>query len=438
MGRLDEKRIYGPTGIYYFELFFLSCNINQSKKHSNMSLSQAMSLNNLDYSPLTDPSVAIQRQVVIRYPEKSTYSSGEKIVIKLSGTTFLDAKNSAFTFKFLPTGTGLWSFGKDQGSAMNLFNRVRVLAPNGACISDVERSNVFRALANRLKQSKDYIAATGASYGFGLINQASNETYPFTLPLRYLSPFFESDQLLPPQLTDGMTIELYLETPSQAMSTGTSDQQYTIEEPELSLDTSQLADAALRSILASKDMTYEYTDVTQSESFMSAADQQIYFEIPHSLTTAVEAFAVLRTSTSVQNAAQNGFTFRGPLIGVDETDTDEMEWSLGSIKLPQQRAVGGQRIYAALLNSQGVTAGNTHFDIPREFGADKTFTQQIGVYSVDLKRNRMYSNSGRELSNGQRLSVLIKHHEVVNHIVDVFVYFVGRVVLRKGQLVIER
>tara|TARA_R110000851_G_scaffold91876_2_gene200546 strand:- start:2349 stop:3536 length:1188 start_codon:yes stop_codon:yes gene_type:complete len=390
-----------------------------------------LDLNNLSYDPDTDVSVAIQRQLQSRYADKSSYASGEQMNIKLSGRQFIDAKNSSLYFRFKNTAD--FQFGAEVGSSLNLFSRVRILAPDGSCISDLLHANAYSAISQKLYQSKPYTDAIGGVYGLGENIATGAGIYTYSVPLRMISPFFDTDKLLPPQLTDGMTIEIYLESKEQALL-GAGD--YSLDGVEVVLDTIRVADGVLNNIM-SRPMTYEFTDVVQNASTMSAAVGQIYYEVPRSLTNATSAIALLRVSTNQDNTATSGFLFIGPKVDLETvTANDEMEWRVGSTLLPQQRAVDGIKIYNAMLNARGVIANGTpEFNAPRSTLFETTY----GVYMCDLNRSRLYNNSGRELSNGQRLSIYIKQSVAANYIVDVFVKFVCRVVMKEnGRFEVEQ
>jgi hypothetical protein len=398
-----------------------------------------LDLNNLSYDPDTDVSAGIQRQLKNRFAEKSKYKSGEKMVIKISGSEFVYAKNSNLHLKLKVTSSvaTTFTFGQKVGSACNLVRRTRILAPDGACISDVQNLNAYAAISQRLYHSKDFTEVVGESYGWNETgaNKPIGVELSFTIPLRMLSPFFNADALLPPVLTDGMTFEFYLENRQQAIRAGNIDQDYVISMPELALDTTRVSDGILNNI-TSRPMTYEFTDVVQSQTSMSGVDKQVYYEVPQSLTNATSAIALLRNSTALDAHSADGFLFIGPIAASDLVDDDDqMEWRVGSTLLPQQRAIGGARIYNCLLNARGMNTGTpTNFNIGRDIGYENVY----GVYMCDLKRSHLYANSGRELSNGQRLSVFIKQQRAYEYQVDVFVQYICRVVLSGGRFEIER
>jgi hypothetical protein len=383
-----------------------------------------LDLNNLGYEPDTDPSVAVNRQLVKRYPDKTTYKDGEKMAFTLGGTSFMDGKNSSLIVGLkAESSSSLFNFGVQQGSIFNIVKRIVISDPSGESLCDINNFNAFSAITNRMKLSEQYHTILGDSIGSRVSNFSVADTHYFQMPLRLLSPFFDNDQLIPPMIGDGMIIEIYLEDPKQAMiATGGVDS-YQILNPEMVFDTSQLADQYLK-MLSDMPMTYEYSNVVQDSSFMPSADGEITFEIPRALSTATSAIAVLRDQTNLRSGANNGFKMVGPSITVNPQD--EMQWQLGSILFPLQPAKGSLNIYNALLSSQQVlTSSNCDsFDIP--YGS--LFATDIGVYSVDLCRSRMYANSGRELSNGQRLSINIKQSVAANYVVDVFIYHISRCV----------
>jgi hypothetical protein len=384
----------------------------------------ALDLNNLTYEPDTDPSVAVQRQLLIRYPEKSTYTNGEKMSFTLAGNNFLDGKNSSMTICLKAESASTnFLFGQEQGSALNLFNRVRVVSSTGKVISDVLDHNLFSAITSRMKLSQQYRSIVGNSFGHGGLAFTTANIHHFQIPLMLLSPFFNSNQLIPPSIAEGLTIELYLENPAQAFQAAAGVTSYQISNAEMVVDSSRVADQYMKMIMA-VPMTYEFTDVVQSDAFMSSANQQIEHIVPHSLTNAVEAFGVLRKQVDVNNGLVNSFNTIGPALII--SNADEMKWSVGSIKLPQQPALGSLKIYNILLNTQQVLSSRTCDSFNIDYAS--SFATSLGVYSVDLRRSRMYANSGRELSNGQRLSLFVRQSVPADYLLDCFVYHTARVI----------
>ncbi|GAG23236.1 unnamed protein product, partial [marine sediment metagenome] len=169
-----------------------------SGKKTSRAIDAMLNLNDLQYVAHTDASVGIQRQLKIRYPDKNSYTQSQRMVFRLGNDDFIDFNESSLYFVWKHTGGDTATFGNNN--ALGLFNRVRVLTPDGEAISDVQHLNVFQAINYRMKNSAEY-AISGAAFGEGGVNYAQDTDHPFTIPLRMLSPFFRSDTLVPPQIT---------------------------------------------------------------------------------------------------------------------------------------------------------------------------------------------------------------------------------------------
>jgi hypothetical protein len=115
-----------------------------------------------------------------------------------------------------------------------------------------------------------------------------------------------------------------------------------------------------------------------------------------------------------------------------------MWYSLGSNKYPQQPAIGGARIYQQILHSQGVLQSKTcdRFDINLE-----DIETTSGVYPVNLRTSKIFDNSGRTLSNSQRLSIYLRRFQTSvsdeSYVLNMFIYYTARIVIKGGKLSIE-
>jgi hypothetical protein len=408
-------------------------------------MEELLSLNNLHYLADTSANANIQRQQRIYYPEKSSYKSKEKISFKMHGNSFVDFCNSSLRFIFTIVGGTSATF-SNNSSAVSLFNRCRVVAPGGEAISDLFDLNLLSVIESKTKQSKEYTEVVGSSYGLETAATArlSGTDYEFTIPLIHLSPFFKTGTLCPPQLVEGMIIELYLETAQQALEdpAGTPVTDFNVKECELICDSVLVADSVLSTVLDMSEgkniMVYEFVDVVDNASFSSADENKIYFEIPQSLTNALEMVSSIRKSEDVNNVSRSGFSMIGPSREVSANiNLDQYQAQLGSTKFPQQVALGASRIYQGNLYAQGVLHSRKSdcfsltFD---EFASESGVAlSKLGVYMTDLRLSKMYNNAGRTISDNQRLSVMIKQFVSQSSVCNVFVYFTARVEIRNGR-----
>jgi hypothetical protein len=416
-----------------------------------MTSNTILDLNNLMYLPDTDASVALSKTQRTFYPEKSSYRERERVCITIDGNQFLDFKNSSLRFLFKPINGGINRFG-DFASCSNLFSRVRVVSKDGVVFTDLLRANLFSHLESLLKDSKLYREVVGLSYGFNNSFEGSiNQTYEYTIPMRMLSPLFNNGQLLPPQLSDGMSIEFYLEDPQVAfdiVGVASETTQYEINNIELLVDASLVQDNTRSQVsgmgsASGDDLVYEFVDVVNSQSFAPLGSDDIYFEAPHSLSNALEVITVLRKQANVLNPSASSMDTVGPFsnpasYNTDYKNEDVMSYSLGSNKFPEQPVIGAAKIYQQILYSQGVLQSHTC----NQFNVELLNTHiRYGMYPVNLRTSKLFNNSGRTISNSQRLSVSLRRYEVdeasKNYILDMFIYYTARIVVKNGLLSVE-
>ena len=402
-------------------------------------------INNLSYLSDTDASVAVQRQLIELTPPKTKYSGGSKIIFKLKGMSFRDFQNSSYIFKLQTTGGTNLTFSAG-GSAMNTIHRVVVTASNGQVVSDLENVNLYSVHKSKIDESQSYLDIAGLAYGYGDGLLTDGAEYLYSIPMRKLSPFFDTDQLVHPKITDGMTITLYLESAQVAFSS-TTNFTYEVRDPKLMIDTTQVSDGILSELLRMGDsgsdaLVYEYYDVTHEDANISGDTSVLNYTLNLSVTNSVDAVVLLRLAADVDDEEKASLHTKGPKTAKDTVTTvDNMQWKIGSVSLPKMGARNGVEIYNALLNAQGVLADKSlnRFNLPmHRAGATDQFLQQFGCYFVDLRRSRMFRNSGREISNNQALSVRLEQSTVADYVADIFVTHTSRIVISDGQMTIEK
>ena len=399
-------------------------------------------INNLSYLSDTDASVAVQRQQIELTPPKTKYDGGSKIIFKLRGISFRDFQNSAYIFKLTRTGLSAATFSLGE-SAMNTISRVVVSSSNGQTVSDVENVNLYDTHKSQIDQSLEYTTLVGASYGYdplGTFTIASGVEYHYSIPMRKLSPFFDTDQLVHPKITDNMTITIYLEVP-QVTFAGASGSTYEVNDPKLVIDTTQVSDGIYNELnkMGSKgqdSLVYEYYDVTHEDSNITANSNVLNYTLGMSVTNAVDAVVLLRTAADAVSTTTSSLHTKGPLVATGFVSTsDNMLWKSGSVSLPKMGAKNGVEIYNTLLSSQNVLADKS---ANRFRLSIKDFNARFGCYMVDLRRSRMFRNSGREISNNQGLSVKIEQATPADYVADIFVTHTSRIVIADDQMTIQK
>ena len=367
-------------------------------------------INNLSYLSDTDASVAVQRQQTELIPPKTKYSGGSKIIFKLPkfGINFQDFQNSSFVFKMVNTGGTALTFSLD-GSALNAINRVLVTS-NGETISDSENVNLYEMHNSKITESESYLRFAGPAYGYNHLVQetlVAGTEYNYAIPMRKLAPFFDTDQFVHPRITNGMTITIFLESDQVAYSS-TAVSTYEISNPKLVLDTTQVSDGIYNELrkMGTKGhdaLVYEYYDVTHEYANITGNTSVLEYPLTMSVTNAVQAVALLRVVTEIDDITISSLHTKGPKMDPNAVNTsDNMQWKSGSTSLPNVGAKNGLEIYNTLLCSLSMLADkeSNRFTLARS-----EFTAEFGCYLVDLRRSRMFKNSGREISNNQTMSV---------------------------------
>ena len=412
---------------------------------SNKSLVDQLDLNDLLYLQGTDASVADNRQLRKFYPEKTVFRNNEKILFRLHGRQFIDMKNSSLRFQVKFTGdtvkAGINSY---SGSILNIFKRSRVISSTGKSISDVDNHNMLQRMSSRLYRGSNHNSVLGATYGIqGAPSSAASKnewvngtTYEFVVPMRMVNPFWDNEQLLPPQIAEGLSVELFLENLTRC---GVSDDgtltSYQVTNPEIIADVylvSPSIDAAVAS-MSNQKMVYEYKDFVQIESTMSVDSGDISLPMTYPLSNALEAFVTVRTVSNANTTTTDSFACVPINVNVPN-ENDQLVWRIGQLQLPQARMLAGPQLYNMLLNGRKQLSSNIVDDFDLSVG---DFQGTFGCYFANLRRSNLFDNSGREVSNQQSLVAEIRIATPSNNIVDFFVKYIGRVVINDNFLTVE-
>ena len=284
----------------------------ENKAASQGVMSNLMQLNKLTYRVPPSLSVAKERRYVENFAQQRTYGDSQTIVFNCNtGSQFLDAKRSYITFKLkLPTGsTG--DFG--AGSCANLFRSIRVKARSGVEVCRLEGANLWSHVYQRWNCPRNAFSSVLEAQGYntpipGAIDgtgttlaNGANVVFPL-----HLIPCFNQSRLIPPQLADGMIIELELQTLGNAIfrkpATGVAPTDYTISELKIRWDAYDLADAFDRKIneMAARDglnlVHREYY-----RTLVSGNQTDYQYDIKKSCSKALGVYVCPRLTANINN-----------------------------------------------------------------------------------------------------------------------------------------
>ena len=386
-------------------------------------------VNRLLYLPSTDASPIINRSVRRQYPQKNSYVQGDIIVFELHGSHFADFSQSTFSFNLAGTSGGALNFGS-RGSVLNLFKEIRVVAPNGREISRLFKSNLLHYNLLYSKHGESVRSLFQDFLQFG--SNSSFSSRHFTIPMRLLDSFFESCQLVPPRLVEGLRIEITLEQPVIASTGGSTG--YSLTNPMFNVDSYELNNQANIILAQMSPLIYEYKTWKHTESSMDGSTSSADVVNTHSVSSALEAVLFPRSISSINNSGGDSFSYNGGAGSIADGDT--FIWRWGSVQMPQNVVDKLSDWYATYVYTNGQM--NTH-----SLDTWNLSQPEFGIHtaspSVQLRRSNVLDKSGREISNQNELQCSVKFNSLnTARILDMYVQTLSRVVLDGDVIRIEQ
>ena len=201
-------------------------------------------------------------------------------------------------------------------------------------------------MSSRLYRGGHHNNIIGSTYGLNgsggsQSSWAVGTPYTFVIPMRFLSPFWDNEQLCPPQIAENMSVELFLENTTRC---GVS----AIGDPLTSYSVTKSRNYCrcypcytryrLGSFIHVKSGVWfnEYKDFVQIESTMSVNAGDLALPLTYPLSNALECFTTIRTVANVNSPATDSFETTGINTTTPSTD-DQFVMRIGSIQLPQAR-----------------------------------------------------------------------------------------------------
>lgn len=257
-----------------------------------------------------------------------------------SGSDFLYGPNCYLKLVWTVTNTaaavGSINFG--YGSIMNLIKEIRITHVSGEVLEYIQNVNLLAAIKTRWETSRDDqiklntllggvdLSVTGSQYGGGFVFDISNQagisptnqsivtvpalnpgvssgisTFTSMIPMSYLSGLYNrTDQMIPPSLLAGATIQLVLATASDAYTPSAATISITSIRPTFVYDSSKAFDAAMRAVL-NEQSSYDglqYVFDTYFNTYLTTTTNSLNFNIQQAATVTSSAMAVFRPSTA--------------------------------------------------------------------------------------------------------------------------------------------
>ena len=280
-------------------------------------------LNDLEYKFPSHLSIQVRRHRTQSFFQRSVYPPRDTMVIdSQTGSSFVSGCDSYLSFNFKPVGgDGSWG----SGSVLNLFSTIRVKTRGGQEINRIENFNVLMAKHPKWTNDHDWLHSEGRALGFAdfynttntlaaapntnfLHNFYASNTYAVAIPLKYIAPIFAQDKLLPPQLMEGLRIEIELESSANACVGGTITS-YDISQPRILFDCTTIGDSFSRRIgemASTQGLNIMYSNFYSNQVSGSSAGQQNFnYDVKKAASLALRLWTVSRDVSKVQAAASD-------------------------------------------------------------------------------------------------------------------------------------
>ena len=407
---------------------------------SSQDVVRLLSVNQLLYTRTAPTNPVTERTQKKSYAENGAAASltqNEHLIVNLqTGTEFIDPLQSFVVFDINVTPSTTVAADRHiymPGSACNLIRDSQISTRSGKEMDRLEQVNILN-YHKVFHESKEYsqqnlqglmlaevrnnptaaeLDARGGRtvFKFTAAQAGGTVTKRVMIPLKYISPIFDSQKLMPSHLARGLRVDCTLETLLNAFvsaesATPAESFSYTISSPYILTDSYRLSDSVLEYLnanFASKKtgLVYEYFSYHNTKT--QTSDTSLNVEVRSSVSMAVDAFMVSRSSTTPSLEFDS-------LASLPIASGDRSQWRIGSHYLPNQPIVGETEHFAQMLYYQNKLRSE------REDGCD--FYQFVGVgaaasdvgsgvgkYPVVLSRNNILDLSGIAINNSLTLAV---------------------------------
>jgi len=426
---------------------------------STKDIIQLLPINDLLYTRTAPSNPVVERTQKKSYAEGgsgTTYSDLDHMIFNLqTGTDFIDPLQSFMVFEIQATCdpvAGVDLLLSFIGSAMNLIRDSQVETRSGKEMDRLEQANILAyhkimgddpehsshnlsglMMANTKHKLSDVSARNIITI---LDTKGASDWHKVMIPLKYISPIFDSEKLMPPHLARGLKVDCTLEAFKTAFVEWTATPQadgYTVRKPFILTDNYRMADSVLEFLnadFASKKsgLVYEYFSYHTTKT--TTSDTNLDVEVRRSVSMAVDLFACTRLSTNKTLLGLDSFA--SYLVDKD----DRVQFRIGSHYLPNAPSEGIVELYAQYLyyanllrdeKVSGITYGEFLGRLTNTPGADVNYGS--GKFCTTLQRNAILDLSGIAINNSMTLAIEATLGVAASRNVSLFLRHLRRAVL---------
>jgi hypothetical protein len=313
------------------------------------------------------------------------------------------------------TGTGGVSEGSfGSGSVANLFKNVRVQHKSGTQITSCQNNDIYVKARDKIIRDNFWFETIGVQQGY-VVNPGTDwnlesiiaDGIQYKIKLCDLHGFFKgyNDALMPPEIADGLRIELDLNTASQAIlnnpgQPGTIDS-YELLDPHIQLCLVKVMDNAAINVYneaQAKGLSWTYDDNFVSDKRYKNTDNTITISVDKAVSVAKNCLVLSRDTPNLNNVLQDGYSFNFRNFGTN------WFFTLGNDLFPWKKKVSQPfDAYSICLDAfqsrYGVNIKPVEF-----FGTGIAGDNCNGVYALNLLTDDYLEMSGDFINANKRLN----------------------------------
>lgn len=316
-----------------------------NEKTDLLTIDELMEINGMDYGFNPEIGIVNYNRYETFTPNKATYkvvapsikyTPSLVVQLQIGSAQFINGKNSYMKFNLTNNDTGnLLNFG--EGSSANIIKSINVKLSDGQILDRHNEFGMFSHIYDTWIKGNDYLVSIGRTKGYHLNPATDTIDTEYMIMLGDLIPLFGIDQLLPPNLTNEMTITIEFETPDKAFKekvAGTQTPQaleYTVSDVEFVFD-SYYMNHEFQKIMYEKECFIEYMTY---ETLTHIEDNTEYFiDLDISKSRIHEVFC--RYKDYDLSPADTLRFSNVATTGVSSLSTESVYWKINNRQYPER------------------------------------------------------------------------------------------------------
>ena len=264
---------------------------------------------------------------ILQYFERQQYKQNDTMIASLAtGKYFVDPEKSYISVNVaIATADGSPCTGNfGSGSVANLFKNVRIFHKSGTTITSCQNNDIYIKAQDRIIKDEFWFNTIGLQQGY-VPNTATNfnldsriaDGVQYKIKLADLHGFFRgyNSSLLPPEIIDGLRIELDLQTANQALLENAGESpivSYELLKSNIQLCLVKVMDNAALTVYNTaqkKGLSWTYDDTFTSNKNYANNDNAITISVDKAVSVAKNCIVFSRDANAQSSSEEDGYVF---------------------------------------------------------------------------------------------------------------------------------